>query len=116
MQSNFLLKMPMPHIEIWQSKQRWHTAPAGERDRVIKTLAHIVRDHGEEIETSGPYLHCVGKSCWLIWDVRDESATVLRPRFESLLAAYFEPLMTGAAGQLTAKDYYERMSRQSPLE
>ncbi len=101
----------MPHIEIWESKPQWHTAPVGERTRVIQTLTQLVREHGERLETSGPYLHCLGRGCSLIWDVRVDHASELKTQYEGFLARYFEPLMSGTAGHLTAKDYFERMSR-----
>ncbi len=101
----------MPHVEIWQSKPQWQTATVGERNHVIQTLTQLVREHGERIETSGPYLHYAGRACSLIWDVKPERAHELQTQYENLLAAYFEPLMSGTAGQLTAKDYFDRMSR-----
>ena len=106
----------MPHVEIWKTKPQWHTAGDKERDRVIQALTQLVRQHSERIETSGPYLKYVEPAYLLIWDVRPERAVELQAPYDNLLSAYFQRLMSGTAGQLTARDYFDGMSRRRRKE
>jgi hypothetical protein len=102
--------MPMPHVEIWKSKPSWHSAAREERSGIIQRLNGLVHENADQIETCGPYLLPDSRGYTLIWHVETERAQQVKALFEKLLASYFEPLMFGSAGQLTAKDYYERMS------
>ncbi len=99
----------MAHIEIWKSKPEWQRASQVERARVLAQLSQLIRKHAENNQ-SGPFLHCRGTECTLIWEVRPSRAARLRAEYQKIsLDLYFEPEMYGGAGGLTAKDFFSKL-------
>ena len=104
----------MPDVALWKSKPKWRATPKREQDQVVENLRALVSRHIEPDDTSaGPYVHHEDDGWLLIWHVKPEYAEQLRADYERILGLYFEPLMYGTAENLTARDYYEGLSKPS---
>lgn len=101
----------MPHTEIWRCRTAWHATTPQTRQRILQKLGQLVRAHAASHDDCGPFLTPHGDSYLLFWSVQAEYADQLRGAYARLnLDKYFEPLMYGTAGNLSARDYLERFS------
>jgi hypothetical protein len=102
----------MLKIEIWKCKPGWLTAPAQERNTIVKRFTSVVQRHLDDTARAdgGPFWVEKPTACLLIWTWETRNEEMERAYEELRLRSFFEPLVDVRANPgLTARGLANRL-------